>query len=221
MSMEIGRLAQGNDYGITVTDTIDFIPYTLVLPGIKVTYATFVADYRPLKPEPTRIRCVVGVNKLDYIGDTSSPTATLAEAKMLFNSVISGADKGARFMTCDLKDHFLASPMKDSQYMRSRWDQMPDDIKNSYNLQVMKHNDYIYIKIKKGMYGLKEAAILAYNKLIHHLTPRGCYPIPGTSGLWKHNTGKTIFCLCVDDFGINYSNAEDIEHFQASLKDHF
>ena len=30
MSMEIGRLAQGNDYGVTATDTIDFIPYALV-----------------------------------------------------------------------------------------------------------------------------------------------------------------------------------------------
>ena len=120
--MEIGRLAKGNNHGVTATDTMDFIPYTLVPPGTKFTYATFVVDYRPLNPEPTRIRCVVGIDKLDYIGDTSSPTTTLAEAKILFNSVIYDADKGARFMTCDLKDHSLFSPMKDAQYMRMRWD---------------------------------------------------------------------------------------------------
>ncbi len=62
---------------------------------------------------------------------------------------------------------------------------------------------------------------MAYNKLIHHLTPRGYYPIPGTAGLWRHKTRKTIFCLCVDDFGIKYFNKEDIQHFQDSLKDYF
>ena len=221
MSMEIGRLAQGNDYEVTPTDTIDFIPYALVPFGAKVTYASFIADYRPLKPEPNRIRCVAGGDKLDYFGDASSPTTTLAETKLLFNSVISDANKGARFMTVDLKDHFLASPMRKPQYMRMRWDQIPEDIKHCYNLHQMLHNNYIYIKIKKGMYGLKEAAILAYNKLLHHLTPRGYYPIPGTAGLWRHKTKKIIFCLCVDDFGIKYFNKDDLRHFQDSLKDHF
>ncbi len=111
MSMEIGRLAQGNDYGVTPTDTIDFIPYALVPTNTRVTYASFIADYRPLKPEPNRIRCVAGGDKLDYFGDSSSPTTTLTEAKLLFDSVISDANHGACFMTCDLKGHFLASPM--------------------------------------------------------------------------------------------------------------
>ena len=71
------------------------------------------------------------------------------------------------------------------------------------------------------MYGLKEAAILAYNKTPLHLTSRGYYHIPGTAGLWKHKTRQTIFCLCVDDFGIKYFNPDDIAHFQDSLKDHF
>ena len=221
LSMEIGRLAQGNDYGVTATDTIEFIPHHLVPSEEKVTYASFVADHRPLKPEPDRIRCVAGGDKLDYFGDSSSPTTTLTEAKLLFNSVISDASQGARFMTCDLKDHFLASPMKQPRYMRMRWDQIPDDIKLRYNLHTMKHYDYVYVKIKKGMYGLKEAAILAYNKLLLHLTPRGYYPIEGTAGMWRHKTRKTIFCLCVDDFGIKYFDKEDVTHFQDSLKDHF
>ena len=67
--------------------------------------------------------------------------------------------------------------MKQPQYMRMRWDQIPDDIKLRYNLHSMRHGDYVYIKIKKGMYSLKVAAILAYNKLILHLTPVGYYPI--------------------------------------------
>ena len=38
--------------------------------------------------------------------------------KILINSTISGAKKGARFMSCDLKDFFLASPMKESEYIK-------------------------------------------------------------------------------------------------------
>ena len=85
----------------------------------------------------------------------------------------------------------------------------------------MAHDDYIYTKIKKGMYGLKGAAILAYKKLLLHLNPRGYYSIHGTAGLRKHKIRQTIFCLCVDDFGIKYFNPGDIAHFQDSLKDHF
>ena len=58
MSMELGRLAQGNKYGVTPTDCIDFIHYSVVPIIAKYTYANFVVDHRLLKPEPDRIRCV-------------------------------------------------------------------------------------------------------------------------------------------------------------------
>ena len=76
----------------------------------------------------------MGGDELDFIGDSSYPTITLTEAKMIFSSVISDVDKGARFMACDLKGYFLASPMKEAQYMRMRWDQILEDIKVRYNL---------------------------------------------------------------------------------------
>ena len=44
MSNEIGRLAQGNDRGVKLTDTIDFI-FKNEMPTDKiVTYANFVCD---------------------------------------------------------------------------------------------------------------------------------------------------------------------------------
>ena len=46
MSMELGRLAQGNKYGVTHTDCIDFIPHSHVPANAKCTYANFVADHR-------------------------------------------------------------------------------------------------------------------------------------------------------------------------------
>ena len=33
-----------------------------------------------------------------------------------------------------------------------------------------------------------------------------------------HNTRKTIFCLCVDNFGIKYYNCDDIAHLENTSK---
>ena len=52
MSNEIGRLAQGNQDGVTATDTISFIPRKLVLRGRKCTYGNFVCDYKKLNYNP-------------------------------------------------------------------------------------------------------------------------------------------------------------------------
>ena len=65
-----------------------------------------VCDYRPLKDEPYRVRLAIGGDKLDYFGETAAPAASLLEAKLLINSVISDAHKGARFLGIDIKDFF-------------------------------------------------------------------------------------------------------------------
>jgi hypothetical protein len=54
------------------------------------------------------------------------------------------------------------------------------------------------------MYGLKEAAIIAFNQLVTKLAPAGYKPAPFSPGLWRHHTKKTTFVLRVDDFGVNY-----------------
>ena len=79
-----------------------------------------VCDYRPLKDEPYRIRLTVGGDKLDYFGETASPIANLLETKLLINSVISDAHKGARFFGIDIKDFFLLSslPADQKEYIR-------------------------------------------------------------------------------------------------------
>ena len=72
-----------------------------------------------------------------------------------------------------------------------------------YNLRDKIHSDgYVYCRIKKGMYGLKQAAILAYKLLLQRLEIDGYIPIPLTDGIFKHRTRQTIFALCVDDFGV-------------------
>ena len=218
MSNELGRLAQGNIYGVTATDTIDFIFKEDVPPGQVVTYANFVCDYRPLKSEMYRIRLVVGGDKLTYDGDAGAPAASLLETKLMINSVISDAKSGARFMSCDQTDFFLATPMQKPKCMRIVYKYIPQHIREKYNLDSKLAADgHIYIKIKKGMHGLKQAPVLAFDNLVNNLSTHGYTPIFITIGLWKHSTRRTTFCLCVDDFGVKYFSKADADHLLTAL----
>ena len=63
----------------------------------------------------------------------------------------------------DLKDMFLHTPMEQPEYMKVELKYFPADIIQRYELNKIVHKDRnVYIKIINGMYGLKQAAVLAY-----------------------------------------------------------
>ena len=112
--------------------------------------------------------------------------------------------------------------MKRPEYMKVHISKFPDDIIERYDLRVKcDKNGFIFIQITKGMYGLKQAAILAYNQLVIALAPAGYYPAPHTVGLWCHKSKPTKFCLCVDDFGVKYYSKVDADHFLNALRAHY
>ena len=74
---------------------------------------------------------------------------------------------------------------------------------------------------KKGIYGLKQAAILAYKLLLKRLAVKGYTPIPLKNGLFKYSTRKPVFTLCVDDFGVKYCSKENLEHLMNTLKENY
>ena len=221
LSNELDRVMQGVGNRIIGTDTMDFISKTDVPKTKKVTYANFVCDFRPLKTEKYRVRMTIGGDKLEYEHETASPAASLIETKLLLNSVISDAKHGARFLSTDLKDNFLQTVMKDPEYMRIHRKYITEEIKNQYNTdQYTSNDDFIYCRIKRGMYGLKQAARLAYDLIKQRLEPHGYKPDPVCPNLWTHDTRRTVFCLCVDDFGVKYFSKEDAEHLLKALKDY-
>jgi len=225
LTNEWGRLCQGltktrkPTEQIVGNNTMFFIFPHQVPPGRKVTYAQFVCTMRPTKPEPWRIRMTVGGNLLDAYIDVRSPAVGLIDVKCHWNSVISDAHKGARYCTADLKDFFLVSTMPVYQYMRIHRKYLTNEIFDEYGLTDAHFDskDYIYVEIRKGMYGLKEAAILAFEQLRDHLAPFGYHPVKHTPGLWSHETLKTTFTLAVDDFGIKYFSKTDADHLFNAL----
>ena len=61
-----------------------------------------------------------------YEADSGSPATDMVETKILLNSVISDAEKNARFATIDLKDMFLHTTMKEPEYMKVAYKYFPD-----------------------------------------------------------------------------------------------
>jgi hypothetical protein len=63
---------------------------------------------------------------------------------------------------------------------------------------------WVYLEICKGMYGLKQAGILANKLLQKRLKPFGYHPAIHTPGLWLYTTKPTAFSLVVDNFAVKY-----------------
>ena len=99
---------------------------------------------------------------------------------------------------------------------------IPQDIIDEYNLlKIVNNQGYVYVKIFKGMYGLKQAVIIAHRALIHHLAPFGYHPARHTPGLCQHETRDTIFTLVVDDFSIKYTSLDNAQHLIHALKEKY
>ena len=73
-------------------------------------------------------------------------------------------------------------------------------------------------KIRKGMYGLPQAGIIAQELLQERLAKVGYYQSKIIPGLWMHITKKTCFTLVVDDFAIKYTNLDNAKHLIDALK---
>jgi len=213
---EFGRLAQGIR-DIPGTDTITFIPPHEVPKNKTVTYACFVADIRPQKAEPNRVRMTIGGNLIQYDGDVSSPTGSLTTYKLHCNDVVSTPD--ARCLNPDIENYYLNTPLPDPEYMKVNLSLIPDEIIDAYHLnQLADANRNVYIRLNKGMYGLPQAGILAYQLLVKRLKPFGYAPCRHTPGYWTHDKSHTWFVLVVDDFSVKYLNKQAADDFLNLLR---
>ena len=214
---EIGRLTQGVlPHMLTGTNTMKFIPHSAKPTSKTATYLRIVASEKPNKTEPKRIRFTVGGDRIIYDGDVATPTADLTTIKLLLNSTLSTAD--AKFMTIDIKDFYLNTPMENYEYMRIPVRHIPDIIMTQYQLAPLIHNDHIMVEIQKGMYGLPQAGLLANKRLTAHLRAHGFIPAPHTPGLFTHDTRAIKFCLVVDDFGVQYVGRDNAEYLMTVLR---
>jgi hypothetical protein len=93
----------------------------------------------------------------------------------------------------------------------------PEEIITKYNLRILAVDGWVYIKIRKGMHGLKQAGLLTNQLLQKRLSYFGYYPDRHTPGLWLHKTRPIAFSLMVDDFAVKYVRKENAEHLRNTL----
>ena len=186
LNNELGRLSNGyRPNNVKGTNMLRFIYRNTIPPNRKITYSNFVCNFQPLKKEKFRVRMTVDGAKLDYPHDTASPTAALINTKLIINSTISDHKiYGSRFCSIDIKDFFLQTTMDTPEYIRIHKRYFSEYFIREYNLNNLINKDnYIYCEITKGMYDLKQAAILAYKQLVGRLKAQGYHPIPTSNGL--------------------------------------
>jgi hypothetical protein len=113
----------------------------------------------------------VGGNKLDYPGDASSPTVSMLDTKIHLNSTISDAKHGARHLGLDIKNYYLGTPMAYYQYLRVLPSVIPQEVWDDPRYEIhIAADGFVYLEIRRSMYGLKEAGIIAFkNQLVNRL----------------------------------------------------
>ena len=91
--------------------------------------------------------------------------------------------------------------------------------REKYNIpSIVASGGYVYCKIKRGMYGFKQATQLTRDQLIDNIKPFGYYSSTQGPNIWVHKTKQTTFCFCVDDFRVKYFSEEDASHLISTLQ---
>ncbi len=134
----------------TTTETIFFVKKDKIPDDRKgnESYARVVCVYCNGNKDKSRTRITMGGNLVNYPGDCGTPTANLLTVKLVLNSIISTPN--AKFMTLDLKDFYLMTPMKRYEYFCMKLDLFPQDIINKYNLtSKVNHNGNVHCKVRQ------------------------------------------------------------------------
>jgi hypothetical protein len=119
--------------------------------------------------------------------------------------------------TGDISNMYLYSDLDSFEYVRFKVELVPPAIIEQYKLQDKIHKGYIYAKVKKAWYGLKQSGRIAHDDLVKHLADHGYHKVALTESLFKHESRDIAFALVVDDFAIKYTKKEDAEHLSTIM----
>ena len=79
----------------------------------------------------------------------------------------------------------------------------------------------MYAEINKGMYGIKQSAIISYLQLVNQMDGHRYYTIPCTIGLCAYWNLSTKFCLCLDNLGIKYFSKYKVDNIINGIKKNY
>jgi hypothetical protein len=68
--------------------------------------------------------------------------------------------------------------------------------------------------MRRPVWGLPQAGILANKRLRRKLAPFGYTESINTPELWTHKSHPISFTLVVDDFGVKYVTQDNVDHLR-------
>ena len=77
------------------------------------------------------------------------------------------------------------------------------------------------MEIRKGMYGLPQAGLLAQELLEKKITETRLHTKQSDPNFWTHVWQPISFTLVVDDFGVKYVGKEHADHLVQVLKEKY
>ncbi len=159
----------------------------------------------------------MGGNLINYADNCGTPTADILTIKLLSNSIISTLN--AKFMTININNFYLMTPMDCYEYFRMKIEFFSQDNINKYALRDKVDPDgNVFCKVQRGMYGLPQAGIIAQDLLTKRLHKAGYHQSTITPGYWRHDWHPISFTLAVDNFEMNYINKNNVNHLASILK---
>jgi len=182
------------------------------LDGKSPTYASLVLEHKPGKER--RVRAVFRGHLQGENPIWTSRNTDMAAKKLFLNMIVS---EGMDFMTLDIKDFYPAEMnlLEEVEYMVLKEQYVTAKYKKKYG-HVMK-NGRLLLKLKRSIYGMKQAGHISQRNLIKILEGNG-YAGSDYNCICA-NTEKTVtFVTHLDDFGVGYKNKRHIEKLIEVLK---
>ena len=68
---------------------------------------------------------------------------------------------------------YLISTLPEAEYVRFRYDLITPQIIEQYQLDLLVNNGFVYARINKAWYGLKQEGKIAHDNLVQHLQTHG------------------------------------------------
>ena len=107
-----------------------------------VAHTRVVCEVRPAKAEPNQTRITIGGNTISYTCDCGTKTGCLETFKLVINSTLS--TPGAKYMTADLSNFYLNTPLDRPEYARIKLSVIPQEVIDKYELEQYAHNGWVY-----------------------------------------------------------------------------
>ena len=138
----------------------------------------------------------VDSDRINYPEDCGTPTTDLLTIKLLLRSVISTTN--AKFMTLDIKTFYLNTSLARYKYTRLKMTYLPEDLIEEYKLcNKVTNNCYVYVEVRKGIYGLTHSGIIENQNLEERLHNNGYHQYKYTPIFWTHASRPISFSLLV------------------------